>query len=111
MSEAIAYLVSCEILCGEGSDGAEDGMEGAFVIVGVMATDEENALVKINASFADEGYEMHELEWISEADDMEWEEGEGEAEANDILARLANEPDTVQYGPLYGFSDEISEAA
>jgi hypothetical protein len=106
-----AYLLSCEILCGEGSDGAEEGMDAAFVIVGVMATDEDDAINKVNASFDEEGYELHELEWISEASEMEWEDAEGEAEANDIIARCNAEPDAVHYGALYGFSDEVSEAA
>lgn len=107
-----AYLVSCEVLCGEGSDGALEGMEGAFVIVGVNASSEDDAMTKIEASFDDEGYELVEVEWISEAAEMEWEDADGEAEANDILARLTTTPVEVIYGSLYGYSDEdVSEAA
>ncbi len=107
-----AYLVSCEVLCGEGSDGALEGMEGAFVIVGVMATSEDDAMTKIEASFDDEGYELVEVEWISEAAEMEWEDADGEAEAKDIVSRLTATPGEAAYGSLYGYSDEdVSEAA
>lgn len=106
------YLVSCEVLCGEGSDGALEGMESASLIVGVYASSEDEALAKIEADFEDEGYALVEAEWISEASKMEWEDAEGEAEGNDIVARLAAAPEEVVYGSLYEVSDsDISEAA
>jgi hypothetical protein len=43
---------------------------------------------------------------------MQWEDADGEAEAKDILARLAELPDEVIYGMLYDVSDDdMSEAA
>jgi hypothetical protein len=106
-----SYLVSCEILCGEGSDGALEGMESAHMILGVNAESEDDAIAKIEASFDDEGYAIADVEWISVASQMEWEDAEGEAEAKDILARLATAPDEVIYGSLYDIADDISEAA
>ncbi|MBA3070079.1 MAG: hypothetical protein FP825_16535 [Hyphomonas sp.] len=107
-----SYLVSCEILCGEGSDGALEGKEAAFLIVAVNASSKDDAMAKIEADFEDEGYAISEVEWISKASEMEWEDADGEAEAKDILARLAELPDEVVYGTLYEYSDdEVSEAA
>lgn len=113
-----SYLVSCEVLCGEGSDGDLEGKESAFMIVAVNAASEEEALTKIEADFDEEGYAISEVEWISVAADMQWEDAEGEAEARDILARLAELPDEVIHGNLYDASDdeieeddEIDEAA
>ena len=106
-----SYLVSCEIVCGEGSDGALEGMEGAFLVVGVNASSEEDAMAKIEADFEDEGYAIVEVEWISEAAKMEWHDAEGEAEGNDIVARLASAPDEVVYGSLYEVGEEVSAAA
>jgi hypothetical protein len=42
-----AYLVSCEVLCCEGSDGALEGMELAYFIDGVNASSEDEAMSKI----------------------------------------------------------------
>jgi len=42
-----SYLVSCEVVCGEGSDGALAGMERAFMVVGVNAFSDEEAITKI----------------------------------------------------------------
>ncbi|MFN3913018.1 hypothetical protein [Hyphomonas sp.] len=107
-----SYLVSCDILCGEGSDGALEGKEAAFLIVAVNASSEDEAIAKIEADFDDEGYALNEVEWISKASEMQWEDAEGEAEAKDILTRLAELPDEVVYGTLYDLSiDEVSEAA
>jgi hypothetical protein len=107
----ISYLVSCEILCGEGSDGALEGMESAHVIVGVNAASEEGAIAKIEASFDDEGYAFADVEWISEASQTEWENAEGEAEGKEILALLAAHPEEVVYGALYAIADDVSQAA
>jgi hypothetical protein len=107
-----SYLVSCEILCGEGSDGALEGMESAFMILAVNASSEEEAIAKIEADFDEEGYAISDIEWISVASEMQWEDTEGEAEANDLLARLADLPNEVIYGSLYDLSDDaIDEAA
>lgn len=107
-----AYLVSCEILCGEGSDGALAGMERAFMIVGVNATSDDDAMAKIEADFEEQGYAIEDIEWLCEASQMEWEDGEGEAEAKSILARLAAEPNEVIHGELYESSEDgLSEAA
>jgi len=107
-----AYLVSCEILCGEGSDGALEGMDGAYVIVGVYAANEDEAMVKIEESFEEEGYALVEADWIAPAADMEWEDAEAAAEAADLMARLATIPDEVVYGPLYPMiEEEVDEAA
>lgn len=104
-----AYLVSCEILCGEGSDGALGGMDGAYVIVGVYASNEDEAMTKIEASFEEEGYALVEADWIAPAVDMEWEDEEAAAEAADLVARLATIPDEVVYGPLYPMIEEDDE--
>lgn len=104
-----AYLVSCEILCGEGSDGALEGMDSASVIVGVYAANEDEAMTKIEASFEEEGYALVEADWISPASEMEWEDAESEAEASDIMARLATIPEEVVYGILFPVSDEMDE--
>lgn len=111
-----AYLVSCEVLCGEGSDGALEGMDSAYVIVGVYAADEDEAMTKIEESFDEEGYALVEAEWISPATDVEWDEAEAAAEAADLVARLATIPEEVVYGPLYPAIDEedaeeVDEAA
>lgn len=111
-----AYLVSCEVLCGEGSDGALEGMESACVIVGVYASSEDEAFAKIEESFEEEGYALVEAAWICPASEMEWEDAEGEAEGYDIVARLATIPEEVVYGQLFDASDEeedddMSEAA
>lgn len=107
-----SYLVSCEILCGEGSDGALEGMEAAMVIIGVNASSEDEAIEKIEADFDDEGYALVDVEWISTVADMEWEDADSQAEGNDIVARLAQEPGEVIYGSLYDVPEEdISEAA
>jgi len=68
-----SYLVSCEVLCGEGSDGALEGMDRAYLIVGVNAASEDDAMTKIEASFEEEGYAIVDVEWISVASEMEWE--------------------------------------
>ena len=104
-----AYLVSCEILCGEGSDGALEGMDSAYVIVGVYAANYEEAMTKIEASFEEEGYALVEADWIAPAADMEWEDAEAAAEAADLVARLATIPDEVVYGPLYPMIEEDDE--
>ncbi len=101
-----AYLVSCEILCGEGSDGALEGMDSAYVIVAVNAANEDEAMTKIEASFEEEGYALVEAEWIVPASDMEWDDADGEAEGADIMARLATIPEEVVYGTLYEIEDE-----
>jgi hypothetical protein len=106
-----AYLVSCEVVCGEGSDGALAGMENAFMVVGVNASSEEDAVAKIEADFEEQGYGLVEVEWMCEAAKMEWEDAEGEAEGRDIIARLAAEPDDVIHGELYDAGDEVSAAA
>lgn len=106
-----AYLMSCEVVCGEGSDGALEGMEDAHLIVGVYATSEAEAMAKIEASFDEEGYALFVTEWIAPAADMEWEDADAAAEAADLLARLASIPDEVVYGPLYAVQEEIEEAA
>jgi hypothetical protein len=107
-----AYLVSCEVLCGEGSDGALEGLDRAYVIVGVYAPSEDEAMAKIEESFEEEGYALVEADWICVASEMEWEDAESEAEGRDIIARLATIPDEVVYGLLYPVSDEeVSEAA
>ena len=62
-----AYLVSCEILCGEGSDGALEGMDSAYVIVGVYAANDEEAMTKVEASLEEEGYGLVEADWIAPA--------------------------------------------
>ena len=104
-----AYLVSCEILCGEGSDGALEGMDSAYVIVGINAAGEDEAFAKIEESFEEEGYALVEAEWIAPASEMEWDDAESAAEGNDILARLATIPDEVVYGVLYPVDDEDEE--
>lgn len=105
-----AYLVSCEVLCGEGSDGALEGMESAYLIVGVYAANDEEAMTKIEASLEDEGYALVDADWIAPAADMEWEDVEAAAEAADIVARLATIPEEVVYGPLYPmFEDDADE--
>ncbi|WP_291203357.1 hypothetical protein [Hyphomonas sp.] len=107
-----AYLVSCEILCGEGSDGALAGMERAFMIVGVNAASDDDAMAKIEADFEEQGYAIADVEWLCEASQMEWEDAEGEAEAKSIIARLAAEPGEVVHGELYESSEDgLSEAA
>lgn len=106
-----AYLVSCEVLCGEGSDGALEGLDRASLIVGVYASSEDEAMAKIEESFEDEGYDLEEAEWICEASAMTWDDAEGEAECKDIIARLAEFPEDVIYGSLYASSDDISAAA
>ena len=107
-----AYLVSCEILCGEGSDGALAGMERAFMVVGVNAANEDDAVAKLEADFEEQGYALVEVEWMCEAAEAEWEDAEGEAEGKVILAMLAADPNDVVHGELYDASDdEVSEAA
>ncbi|MBK8199055.1 MAG: hypothetical protein IPK75_11880 [Acidobacteria bacterium] len=106
-----AYLVSCEVLCGEGSDGALAGLERAFMVVGVNASSDEEAVTKIEADFEEQGYALVEIEWMSEAAKMEWEDAEGEAEGKDIIARLAAEPDDVVHGELYEASEDAVSAA
>lgn len=107
-----AYLVSCEILCGEGSDGALEGMASAFLIVGVNASSEDEAMAKIEADFDDEGYALVEAEWIVKASDMQWEDADSAAEGNDIVARLTEAPEEVVYGSLYDVADaDVSAAA
>jgi len=107
-----AYLVSCEILCGEGSDGALAGMERALMVVGVNAASEDDAIAKIEADFEEQGYALVEVEWMSAASETEWEDAEGEAEGKAILAQLAAEPNEVVHGDLYDASeDEVSAAA
>lgn len=106
-----SYLVSCEVLCGEGSDGALEGMDRAYLIVGVNAASEDDAMTKIEASFEEEGYAIVDVEWISVASEMEWEDAEGEAEGKDIIARLATLPEEVVYGVLFAATSEVSEAA
>jgi hypothetical protein len=101
-----AYLVSCEVLCGEGSDGALEGMERAYFIVGVNASSEDEAMTKIEADFEDEGYALLDAEWICEASQMEWEDAEGKEESEYIVARLETVPDEVVYGSLYEVQDE-----
>ena len=59
-----AYLVSCEVVCGEGRDGALAGMENAFMVVGVNASSEEDAVAKIEADFEEQGYGLVEVEWM-----------------------------------------------
>ena len=109
-----AYLVSCEILCGEGSDGALEGMDGAYVIVGVNAANEDEAMTKIEASFEEEGYALVEADWIAPAAEMEWEDADSEAAARDIITRLATIPEEVVYGTLFDVDEdeeEVDEAA
>lgn len=106
-----AYLVSCEVLCGEGSDGALEGMDRASLIVGVYASSEDDAMAKIEESFDEEGYDLVEAEWICEASAMTWDDAEGEAECKDIIARMAEFPEDVIYGSLYASSGEVSAAA
>lgn len=107
-----AYLVSCDVLCGEGSDGAQDGLDSAYVLVAVNASSEEQAMEKIETAFEEDGYDLIEAEWICAASEMEWSDAEAEAEGKDILARLATIPDEVVYGQLYDSSeDDVSEAA
>jgi hypothetical protein len=106
-----SYLVSCEVLCGEGSDGALEGMDRAYLIVGVNAASEDDAMTKIEASFEEEGYAIVDVEWISVASEMEWEDADGEAEGKDIVARLATLPEEVVYGVLFAATGEVSEAA
>ena len=106
-----SYLVSCEVLCGEGSDGALEGMERAYMIVGVNASSEDEAMAKIEADFEDEGYALYEAEWIVEADKMEWDDAEGEAEGTYLIGRLATVPDEVVYGSLYEVSEGGVSAA
>lgn len=106
-----SYLVSCEVLCGEGSDGALEGMDRAYLIVGVNAACEDDAMTKIEASFEEEGYAIVDVEWISVASEMEWEDADGEAEGKDIVARLATLPEEVVYGVLFAATGEVSEAA
>jgi hypothetical protein len=106
------YLVSCEVLCGEGSDGALEGMERAFVIVGVNAASEDEAMSRIEESFEEEGYAFADVEWISVASEVEWEDADSEAEGMDILARLATVPEEVVYGVLFASAGEgVSVAA
>jgi hypothetical protein len=107
----ISYLVSCEVLCGEGSDGALAGMERAFMVVGVNGANDDEAVAKIEADFEEQGYALVEIEWMVEAANMEWEDAEGEAEGKDILARLAAEPNDVIHGELYDASEDMSAAA
>lgn len=104
-----AYLVSCEVLCGEGSDGALEGMDRAYLIVAVNAASEDEAFTKIEDSFDEEGYALVEAEWIAAADEVEWDDAETEAEGKDLMARLASIPEEVVYGPLYPVSDEEEE--
>ncbi len=108
-----AYVMSCEVLCGEGSDGALEGMERAFLLVGVHAANEDEALTKIEESFEEEGYALVEADWIAPAADVEWTDAEGEEEGKDLIARMASLPDEVVYGPLYDADDagEIDVAA
>ncbi|MDP3460439.1 MAG: hypothetical protein Q8S09_14310 [Hyphomonas sp.] len=106
-----AYLVSCEVLCGEGSDGALQGMESAYMIVGVNAANEDDAMAKIEADFEDEGYALVDAEWIVEAAKMEWDDAEGEEEGTYLIGRLAAEPDEVVYGSLYEVGGDVSAAA
>ena len=106
-----AYLVSCEVLFGEGSDGALQGMESAYMIVGVNAANEDEAMTKIEADFEDEGYALVEAEWIVEAAKMEWDDAEGEEEGTYLVGRLAAEPDEVVYGSLYEVAGDVSAAA
>ena len=106
-----SYLVSCEVLCGEGSDGALEGMDRAYLIVGVNAASEDDAMTRIEASFEEEGYAIVDVEWISVASEMEWEDADGEAEGKDIVARLATLPEEVVYGVLFAATGEVSEAA
>lgn len=106
-----AFLVSCEVVCGEGSDGALAGMERAFMVVGVNASSDEEAITKIEADFEEQGYALVEVEWMSEVAKMEWEDAEGEAEGKDIIARLAAEPHDVIHGEIYDASEEVSAAA
>jgi hypothetical protein len=107
-----SYLLSCEVLCGEGSDGALEGKDRAFLIVAVNAASEDDAIAKVEADFDEEGYAIVEIEWIATAADMQWEDADGEAEAKDILVRLAELPEEVIYGMLYDISDDdMSEAA
>lgn len=101
-----AYLMSCEVECGEGSDGALEGMEYAHVIVAVYAANEEEAMTKFEESFDEEGYALVDADWLTPASEMEWADAEGEAEGNDILARLATIPEEVVYGSLYEVSEE-----
>jgi hypothetical protein len=106
------YLVSCEVLCGEGSDGALEGMERAFLIVGVNAASEDEAMSRIEESFEEEGYAFADVEWISVASEVEWEDADSEAEGTDILARLATVPEEVVYGVLFASAgDGVSVAA
>ncbi|MFN7054734.1 hypothetical protein [Hyphomonas sp.] len=109
----IAYVMSCEILCGEGSDGDLEGIERAYLLVGVHAANEDEAMAKIEESFEEEGYALVEADWISPAAEVEWTDAEGEAEGKDLIARMAMIPDEVVYGPLYDADDveEIDEAA
>jgi hypothetical protein len=108
-----AYVMSCEILCGEGSDGALEGIERAYLLVGVHAANEDEAMAKFEDSFEEEGYGLVEADWIARADEVEWTDPEGEAEGKDLIARMAMVPDDVVYGPLYDADDaeEIDEAA
>ncbi len=110
MSQTV-YLVSCEVLCGEGSDGALQGMESAYMIVGVNAANEDDAMAKIEADFEDEGYALVDAEWIVEAAKMEWDDAEGEEEGTYLIGRLATVPDEVVYGSLYEVSEDGVSAA
>jgi hypothetical protein len=101
-----AYLMSCEVECGEGSDGALEGMEYAHVIVAVYAASEEEAMTKFEESFDEEGYAFVDADWLIVASEVEWADADGEAEGNDILARLATIPEEVVYGNLYEVADE-----
>ncbi|MEZ5955199.1 MAG: hypothetical protein R3C13_12955 [Hyphomonas sp.] len=104
-----AYLMSCEVECGEGSDGALEGMEYAHVMVAVYAASDEEAMEKIEASFDDEGYAITDVDFFMEASDVEWSDAEGEAEGKDMLARLATIPEDVVYGHLYEVEFEEEE--
>ena len=104
-----AYLMSCEVECGEGSDGALEGMEYAHLIVAVYAASEEEAMTKFEESFDEEGYALVDADWLMAASGVEWADAEGEAEGADILARLATIPEEVVYGCLYEVSDEEEE--
>ncbi|MEZ5998075.1 MAG: hypothetical protein R3B98_05225 [Hyphomonas sp.] len=105
-----AYLMSCEVECGEGSDGALEGMEFAHVIVAVYAANDDEAMAKFEESLDEEGYGLLDADWLMPASDVEWTDAEGEAEGNDILARLATIPEEVVYGNLYEFwYEEVDE--
>ena len=101
-----AYLMSCEVECGEGSDGALEGMDYAHLIVAAYAASEEEAMTKFEESLDEEGYGLVDADWLMAASDVEWADAEGEAEGNDILARLSTIPEEVVYGALYEVVDE-----